>query len=126
MIVNQNISVKGAECVETSELNKQFCSPTFCYKMPTRFQSWENYKDVGLGVDHFYYFPSIMSADCSVWCDEKQEYVQIGEGVVIKLGNKFVWFEPCVTEVDDNYYEVKGEFELSFPYFANLKLKVKA
>ena len=126
MIVNQNIRVKGAELVKTSELNKQFCSPTFSYKMPTKFKSWENHEDKGLGVDHFYYFPSIMSSDCSVWCDKKQEYVQLGEGVVVKVGNKFVWFEPCEKELDDNYYEVRGEVELIFDYFCNLKLKVKA
>ena len=126
MIVNQNIRVKGAELVKTSELNKQFCSPTFSYKIPTKFKSWKNYEDKGLGVDHFYYFPSIMSADCSVWCDDKQEYVQIGECVVIKVGDKFVWFEPCEVEKDDNYYEVKGEVELIFDYFCNLKIKVKA
>lgn len=126
MIVNQNIRVKGAELVKASDLNKRFCSPTFSYKMPTKFKSWDNYVEKGLGVDHFYYFPSIMSVDCSVWCDEKQEYVQIGEGVVIKVGDKFVWFEPCEIEKDDNYYEVKGEVELMFDYFCNLKLKVKA
>ena len=127
MIINQNIRAIGCEVIKTSQPSvKYLFSPTFSYKYPTRFGSWKEIPKCTCAIEKWYDFPSIMSSDCSVWDDEKQEYVQLGEGVVIKVGDRFVWFEPCELDVDNTYYEVKGEFKLVFDYFCNLKLKVKA
>lgn len=127
MIVNQNIRAIGCEVKKTSQPTVPFLfSPTFSYKFPTRFGSWKEIPKCTCAIEKWYDFPSIMSSDCSVWDDEKQEYVQLGEGVVIKVGNRFVWFEPCELDGDDTFFEVNGEFELVFDYFCNLKLKVKA
>lgn len=127
MIINQNIRAIGCEVKKTSQPSVPFLfSPTFAYKYPTRFGSWKEIPKHTCAIDKWYDFPNVMSADCSVWDDEKQEYVQLGEGVVIKVGDRFVWFEPYELDGDNTFYEVNGEFELVFDYFCDLKLKVKA
>lgn len=125
MIINHNVRVKGAELQRCSPPKSVLVSPTYSYSIPSRFSKWDEPLR-GLGNNRHYDLAELVSSDLSVWCDEKQEYVQIAEGVVVKVGDKYVWFSPCDGMPDDRFYEVKGEFELFFDYTNGLKLKVKA
>lgn len=125
MIINHNVRVKGVELHSCSYPKSVLVSPTYSYSKPSRFAKWDEPLR-GLGNNRHYDLAELVSSDLSVWCDEKEEYVQIAEGVVVKVGDKYVWFSPCDGMPDDRFYEVKGEFELIFDYLNGLKLKVKA
>lgn len=125
MIINHNVRVKGAELHSCSPPKSVLVSPTYSYSKPSRFPKWDEPLR-GLGNNRHYDLAELVSSDLSVWCDDKQEYVQIAEGVVVKVGDMYVWFSPCDGMPDDRFYEVKGEFELIFDYLRGLKLKVKA
>ena len=125
MITNKFVKIIGGESKEIQSPDKsQLLSPTYSFSPPKHWNSWtEELK--GNGVEHFYELFELVDGDFSVWCDEKKEYVPISEGVYVKVGNKYVWFEPCYTMREDFFKEVHGEFELNLIY-SNLKLKVKA
>jgi hypothetical protein len=76
------------------------------------------------GHEKFHDFTPVLGGDFSVWCDAVQCFMKIGEGVVVKVGNYYVWFEPCILSSNDEFREVIGEFELIFDHILDLKLKV--
>jgi hypothetical protein len=127
MLVNQHVKVNGAECKSAPKSKeKLYLSLGMSLSVPKRFNSWDKIPRLLDGREKFYDFTELFSGDFSVFCEEKNEYVQIKEGSYAKVGKYYVWFEPCEVIDDDRFREVNGEFELILYYTDNLKLKVKA
>ena len=125
MFVNKFVKIIGGDTKDISTPNKTYLfSPTYSFSPPKRWNSWAE-EPKGNGVEHFYELFELVDGDFSVWCDERKDFVPISEGVYAKVGNKYVWFEPCYMMLDDSFREVHGEFELNFIY-SKLRLKVKA
>lgn len=125
MLIAHDIGLKGGEAVRAPHPKSSYLfSPCYSYSRPSKFRSWKE----GPGKiynEQYYDISELVSSDFSVWCDERQEYVPIAEGVVVKNGEKYIWFAPSDVLESDSFREVHGEFELTFHY-SDLKLKVKA
>lgn len=127
MFINQHVNVKGAESKSVPySKEKRYLSLGLSLQPPKKFSSWDKIPRLLDGREKFYDFTELFSGDFSVFCEEKNEYVQIKEGAYVKVGKYYVWFDPCEVIDDDKFYEVKGDCELVLYYSDNLKLKVKA
>jgi hypothetical protein len=104
--------------------NNNILCLSLCYSYsPPKLRKWEKPKH-DVAISSVYDVGQVVSGDFSVWCDEKQEYVNVNENTVIRNGDKYIYFVPCFSDNMKGWKEVTGEFELNF-YLYNTKIKVK-
>lgn len=127
MIINQHILLKGGveKKVYPPDVPFLFRS-NFSHQKPEKFNSWKVLPKLLVSKDNLYDFTGLVGGDFSIWCEDKNEYVQIKEGVYVKVGKYYVWFEPCEIVQDDRFRDVKGEFELNLDSCVDLIVKVKS